>query len=154
MITKERIQQLLEEFLAENEGVFLVSLKIGGGNQIEVFIDSFQGVKMGDCVKLSRHVEGNLVREEEDFALQIASAGLSEPFKVFKQYEKNVGRKVEVKLKGGEKVLGSMLSAEEGKGIVLETKSREKIGKKKQVVVKRHELAFEQIDQTKIVISF
>ena len=154
MITKERIQQLVDEFLIEGEGLFLVSLKIGSGNQIEVLIDSFQGIKMGDCVKLSRHIEGNLDREEEDFALQIASAGLSEPFKVFKQYEKNLGRKVDVKLKGGEKILGTMLTAEEGKGIVLETKIREKIGKRKKVVVKQHELAFEQIDQTKIVISF
>ena len=154
MIKKERIQQLVDEFLAEHEEIFFVSLKIGGGNQIEVLIDSFQGVKMGDCVKLSRHIEGNLDREEEDFALQIASAGLSEPFKVFKQYEKNVGRKVDVKLKGGEKILGTMLSIEEGKGIILETKNREKIRKKKQLVVKRHELSFEQIDQTKIVISF
>ncbi len=154
MIKKERIQQLVDEFLAEHEEIFFVSLKIGGGNQIEVLIDSFQGVKMGDCVKLSRHIEGNLDREEEDFALQIASAGLSEPFKVFKQYEKNVGRKVDVKLKGGEKILGTMLSIEEGKGIILETKNRKKIRKKKQLVVKRHELSFEQIDQTKIVISF
>ena len=154
MIKKERIQQLVDEFLAEHEEIFFVSLKIGGGNQIEVLIDSFQGVKMGDCVKLSRHIEGNLDREEEDFALQIASAGLSEPFKVFKQYKKNVGRKVDVKLKGGEKILGTMLSIEEGKGIIVETKNREKIRKKKQLVVKRHELSFEQIDQTKIVISF
>ena len=109
---------------------------------------------MGDCVKLSRHIEGSLDREEEDFSLQVASAGLSEPFKVFQQYEKNVGRKVDVKLRGGEKILGTMLSAEEGKGIVLETKKREKVGKKKQVVVKQHELDFEQINQTKIVISF
>ena len=124
MINKERIQQLVDEFLAEHEEIFFVSLKIGGGNQIEVLIDSFQGVKMGDCVKLSRHIEGNLDREEEDFALQIASAGLSEPFKVFKQYKKNVGRKVDVKMKGREKILGTILSAEEGKGIVLETKKR------------------------------
>ena len=154
MITKERIQQLVDEFLIENEGIYLVSLNIGGGNQIEVLIDSFQGVKMGDCVKLSRHIEGNIDREEEDFALQIASAGLSEPFKVFKQYEKNIGRKVDVQLKGGKKILGTMLSVEQAKGIVVETKSREKIGKKKQVVLKKHQLDFEQIDQTKIVISF
>lgn len=154
MITKERIQRLVDEFLTEKEGVFLVQLKIGVGNQIEVLIDSFEGINMGDCVKLSRHIEGSLDREEEDFSLQVASAGLSEPFKVFQQYEKNVGRKVDVKLRGGEKILGTMLSAEEGKGIVLETKKREKVGKKKQVVVKQHELDFEQINQTKIVISF
>ena len=134
--------------------IFLVSLKVGGGNQIEVRIDSFEGIKMGDCVRLSRHIEGSLDREEEDFSLQVASAGLGEPFKVYQQYEKNIGRKVDVKLKGGEKILGKMLSAIPDEGIVLETKNREKIGKKKQVVVKEHKLAFEQIDQTKIVISF
>tara|TARA_B100000886_G_C20205510_1_gene400204 strand:+ start:188 stop:652 length:465 start_codon:yes stop_codon:yes gene_type:complete len=154
MITKVRIQQLVDEFLTGNEGMFLVALKIGGGNQIEVLLDSFQGIRMGDCVKLSRHIEENLNRDEEDFSLQIASAGLSEPFKVFNQYEKNVGRKVEVKLNDGEKISGTMLSVEEGKGIVLETKNREKIGKKKQIVVKQHELSFEQINQTKIIISF
>lgn len=154
MIEKRRIQQLVDDFLAKEKGFFLVSLKVGGGNQIEVRIDSFEGIKMGDCVRLSRHIEGSLDREEEDFSLQVASAGLGEPFKVYQQYEKNIGRKVDVKLKGGEKILGKMLSAIADEGIVLETKNREKIGKKKQVVVKEHKLAFEQIDQTKIVISF
>lgn len=154
MIEKGRIQQLVDDFLAKENGFFLVSLKVGGGNQIEVRIDSFEGIKMGDCVRLSRHIEGSLNREEEDFSLQIASAGLGEPFKVFQQYEKNIGRKVDVKLKGGEKILGKMLSVIVDEGIVLETKNREKIGKKKQVVVKEHKLAFEQIEQTKIVISF
>lgn len=154
MIEKRRIQQLVDDFIAKEKGFFLVSLKVGGGNQIEVRVDSFEGIKMGDCVRLSRHIEGSLDREEEDFSLQVASAGLGEPFKVFQQYEKNIGRKVDVKLKGGEKILGKMLSAIADEGIVLETKNREKIGKKKQVVVKEHKLAFEQIDQTKIVISF
>ena len=154
MIIKESIQGLVDEFLHENEAVFLVSLKIGGGNQIEILIDSFEGIKVRDCVRLSRHVEGNLDREEEDFGLQVASAGLEESFKVFPQYQKNVGRKVDVKLLGGQKIEGTMLSAEEGKGIVLETKRREKVGKKKQVIVEQHELDFQQIDQTKIIISF
>ena len=151
---KERIQHLVDEFLNKHKEIFLVSLKIGVGNHVEVLIDSFQGIKMGDCVKLSRYIEGSLDRDEEDFALQIASAGLSEPFKVFKQYEKNIGRKVDVKLKGGEKILGTLLSADEEGGIVLETKERKKIGKKKEMVVKQHKFVFEQINQTKIVISF
>lgn len=153
MIEKRRIQQLVDDFLAKENG-FLVSLKVGGGNQIEVRIDSFEGIKMGDCVRLSRYLEGSLDREEEDFSLQVASAGLGEPFKVFQQYEKNIGKKVDVTLKGGEKILGKMLSADADEGIVIETKNREKIVKKKQVVVKEHKLAFEQIDRTKIVISF
>lgn len=154
MISKEYIQQLVDEFLSENEGCFLVSLKIGGGNQIEVLIDSYQGIMMKDCVSLSRHIEGNLDREEEDFGLQVASAGLSEGFKVFQQYDKNIGREIDVKLRGGEKMLGKLLSATEGEGIVLETTKKVKVGKKKQEVVEEHQLPFEQIDQTKIVISF
>lgn len=154
MISKEYIQQLVDEFLSENEGCFLVSLKIGGGNQIEVLIDSYQGIMMKDCVSLSRHIEGNLDREEEDFGLQVASAGLSEGFKVFQQYDKNIGREIDVKLRGGEKMLGKLLSATEGEGIVLETTKKVKVGKKMQEVVEEHQLPFEQIDQTKIVISF
>jgi ribosome maturation factor RimP len=154
VISKEYIQQLVDEFLSENEGCFLVSLKIGGGNQIEVLIDSYQGIMMKDCVSLSRHIEGNLDREEEDFGLQVASAGLSEGFKVFQQYDKNIGREIDVKLRGGEKMLGKLLSATEGEGIVLETTKKVKVGKKKQEVVEEHQLPFEQIDQTKIVISF
>ena len=119
-----------------------MSLKVGGGNQIEVRIDSFEGIKMGDCVRLSRHIEGSLDREEEDFSLQVASAGLGEPFKVFQQYEKNIGRKIDVKLKGGEKIIGKMLSAIADEGIVLETKNREKIGKKKASSSKRTQASF------------
>ena len=74
MITKENIQELVDEFINENEAIFLVSLKIGLGNQIEILIDSFQGIKVRDCVRLSRHIEGSLDREEEDFGLQVASA--------------------------------------------------------------------------------
>ena len=65
---------------------------------------------MGDCVKLSRHIEGNIDREEEDFALQIASAGLSESFKVFKQYEKKCWPKGRCKVEGRREDFGTMLS--------------------------------------------
>ena len=74
-------------FLLSMKEIFFVSLKIGGGNQMMVS-RFFQGVKMGDCVKLSRHIEGNLDREEEDFALQIASAGLGEHSKFLSNAKK------------------------------------------------------------------
>ena len=154
MIDKKIVAELLHEFLDERPSFFLVSLKISSSSQIEILIDSFEGISIKDCIQLSRHIEGSFDREEVDFSLQVASAGLSEPFQVFKQYEKYVGRTVDVQLKGGKQLLGKMLSADEQKGITLETKRKEKIGKKKKEVIEEHAFSFDQIDKTKIVISF
>ena len=154
MLNKEVVKNLIDECICENESIFLVDLKISSSNQIEVLIDSLDGISIKNCMSLSRHIEHNLDREECDFSLQVASAGLSEPFKVFQQYKKSVGKNVNVFLKGGKKLLGKMLDAQEGKGIVLETTRKEKVGKKKTQIIEQQSFSFDQIDKTKIVISF
>jgi ribosome maturation factor RimP len=154
MIDKNKVSDLLHEFLDERPSFFLVSLKISSSSQIEILIDSFEGISIKDCIQLSRHIEGSFDRDEVDFSLQVASAGLSEPFQVFKQYQKYVGRIVDLQLKGGTQLLGKMLSADEKKGITIETKHKEKVGKKKKEVIQEHAFTFDQIDKTKIVISF
>jgi ribosome maturation factor RimP len=103
---------------------------------------------------LSRHIENNLDREECDYSLTVSSAGLGEPFKVFKQYQKYIGKNINVFLKEGKELMGKMIEAEEGKGIILETSRQEKIGKKKTNIIEQQSLDFDQIDKTKIVISF
>ena len=103
MLNKEIIKNLVEEFIFENESIFLVELKVSSSNQIEILIDSLQGISIKNCMSLSRHIENKLDREECDFSLQVASAGLSEPFKVFQQYKKSIGKNVNVFLKGGKK---------------------------------------------------
>ena len=132
----------------------MVEKKVSASNQIEILIDSFDHISIKDCVMLSRHIESNLNRDETDFSLQVASAGLSEPFKVFDQYKKYIGKDVDVLLKGGQRVIGKMLEANEKKGLVIETKKKEKIGKKKVEVVDTHSYPFDKIEKTKIVISF
>jgi ribosome maturation factor RimP len=154
MLSKEKVQELIDEFIFENDAVFLVSFKMSPSNQIEVLIDSTDGISVKNCIELSRHIEGNFDREEVDFSLLVSSAGLSEPFKVFKQYKKNIGKNVNVFLKEGKKLFGKMIDAEEGKGITLETTRKEKIGKKKTNITEQHSFSFDQIDKTKIVISF
>ena len=154
MLNKEIIKNLVEEFIFENESIFLVELKVSSSNQIEILIDSLQGISIKNCMSLSRHIENKLDREECDFSLQVASAGLSEPFKVFQQYKKSIGKNVNVFLKGGKKLLGKMLDAQEGIGIVLETTRKEKVGKKKKQIIEQQSFSFDQIDKTKIVISF
>jgi ribosome maturation factor RimP len=154
MITIDKIQKLAEEKLAEGTN-FIVDIAVKTGNKIIVLLDNDNGVSIGDCVAMSRHIESNLDREAADFELNVMSPGLSEPFKILRQYQKNIGKHVDVVTKEGKKLSGKLLKAEES-GIELETKVKETVaGKKgKQLIINNINLTFNQIKETKIVISF
>lgn len=154
MLKKELIFKLVSDYIQQKESIFLVDMKVSKSNQIEVFIDSFDGISIKNCISLSRQIESNLDRDECDFSLQVASPGLGEPFKVFKQYKKSIGRVVSVFLKDGKELLGKILNAKEKEGIILETITSKKQGKKKTQIIERQSISFDQIDKTKIVISF
>lgn len=145
---------MANERLAEI-GKFLVSVSVQTGNKIRVEIDGMDGVGISDCVSVSRNIEHNLDREEEDFELEVTTAGLDQAFKVPEQYQKNVGREVQVKLKEGGKIKGKLVKAERDT-ITLEEKRKERVeGKKKKVeITEQIELDKGKIEETKIVISF
>ena len=153
MINK-KVQLLIENYLSENEKIFLVSLNFSASNHIEVLIDSFSGINISDCITLNRYIENGLNRDEEDFSLKVSSAGLTEPFKVFKQYEKNIGKKVKVQLNNGNVLIGKMVGADSKKGLLLEMKKREKIGKQKLVIKESLNINFKEINKTSIILSF
>jgi ribosome maturation factor RimP len=157
MISKKKVQALAEERIEElDKGLYIVEITISSGNVIRIELDAEEGnVAIEDCVSVSRNVEHNLDREEQDFELQVSSAGLDKPLRVVKQYIKNIGEEVKVKLKEKGKIEGVLKSADNN-GITVETTTKERLeGKKKKVtVVKEHHLSFEEINETKIVISF
>jgi len=154
MITTEKIEGLVAEKIAEKE-CFLVELGVKDGNDIFVEIDSFNGVSIQDCMAISKAIEANLDREEEDFQLNVSSAGLDKPFRVLKQYQKNIGREVKVILQGAGKVIGELKEVTDD-GIEVEFSYKEKIEgkKKKQTIVKQEQIPFENIKETTIIISF
>lgn len=154
MISVDKISKIAEEKLAEGTN-FIVDIAIKSGNRITVLLDNDNGVSIGDCVAMSRHIESNLDREAEDFELNVMSPGLSEPFKILRQYEKNIGNQVDVVTKEGKRLTGKLLKASD-LGIELETRSKERVeGKKgKQLIINNVNLTFNQIKETKIVISF
>lgn len=154
MITQERIIALVEEKIAETD-IFIVEVLVKPGNKIEIFIDRDSGLALEDCLRVSRHVEGNLDREVEDYALDVSSPGVGRPLKLKRQYLKNIGRHVEVKLTDGAKIEGVMTSADDTK-IVVRTSAKEAVeGKKgKKLVERDNEVPFDTIAETKIVISF
>jgi ribosome maturation factor RimP len=151
MITKEKIQFLVEEVLSND--MFIVDITVGTGNQILVSVDSDAGISVGECVQISRHIESNLDREVDDFSLEVSSPGLSTPLKVLRQYLKNIGREVEVVTISGEKQKGILKSAD-SMSFELDIRVKEKVDGKKVDVTKSLTYGFDQIKTVKIIISF
>ena len=138
----------------EGTDIFLVKLAVSSGNEINVLLDSDSGLTLADCKTVSRAIEFNLDREEEDFSLTVASAGIGEPL-VLRQYKKNVGRKVKVTLNEGEIIEAKMVAAND-QVVELEWKSREKkpTGKGKITVVNKRIIEHRDIKQTIVLITF
>lgn len=157
MINKSIVEELINERIAElNNGLFVVELSISTSNVIKVELDKHEGgVSVNDCMSVSRNIEHNLDREQDDFELNVSSAGLDRPFRVLPQYIKNIGRAVVVVKEDGTKLEGILKEVNESR-IILETTREEKPEgkKKKEIIVEQHELPFDDIKETKIVISF
>ncbi len=154
MSLKDKAQKLLEEALAENPSLFLIDYKIQPNNSIEVIIDGDDGVKVEDCIAISRAIEHNLDRDDEDFSLQVMSSGVSEGLQHIRQYKKNIGRKLKVKTQD-ETFEGELISVTE-EAVTLTWKAREPkpVGKGKVTVTKEANVAYENIVEAKVMITF
>ena len=117
-------------------GCFIVDVSVSKDNDITLTIEKEEGtIELDDCVSLSRFFETKFDREIEDYSLTVSSAGLDQPFKVLKQFEKAVGSKVEVSLKGGKKMV-AVLEAADQESITLKYTAQEAVeGKKKKELV-------------------
>lgn len=157
MISKKKVKQLVNERIEElDNGLFIVDLRISSSNQINVELDKYEGnVSVDDCIRVSRNVEHNLDRDEQDFELHVSSSGLDKGLRVFAQYKKNIGRDVKVKRKEGGKIEGTLIDATEEQ-IVIQNSRKERIEgkKKKQTIVEDHIVPMSNVLETKIVISF
>lgn len=153
MIKKEIIEQLTADVLTGD--FFLIQVTVKQGNNVEVIIDGDNGVSIQKCVEVSRYIEQHLDRENEDFELSVYSAGLGNPFKVYRQYVKNIGKIVDVK-QGEEKPLsGTILNVDEN-GFDLETKVsiKDEATRKKKEVKKVVRFNFTDQPEVKNSITF
>ena len=140
----------------EARGCFLVDVSVSKDNDIVVTIESENGkIELDDCVALSRYFETQFDRETEDYSLTMTSAGLDQPFKVLKQFEKAVGTKVEVQLKGGKKMVAVLEAADE-EGVTLKYSVKEAVeGKKKKELVEHVDrFTMEQVNSVRPFIEF
>ncbi|MBQ4913982.1 ribosome assembly cofactor RimP [Maribacter sp. MMG018] len=151
---KDKVRELLEIGLAEDKTLFLIDFTVSTDNKIKVIIDGDNGVTVSDCIKISRAIEHNLDREEQDFSLEVASAGATEPLVLPRQYKKNIGRKLAVET-ADKSYEGGLVEVNED-WIALEWKAREPkpVGKGKVTVQKRKEINFSDIKKAKVVLKF
>ena len=140
MITTESITKLIVQNI-EGSDVFLVEVLVKPGNAIRVHVDSPEGISIDECVKISRFVNESLDRDVEDYSLEVSSPGLGGNFRVIQQYEKNVGRDLDVLYTDGIKVKGKLVSVSDS-GIVLRDKDDDT------------EIGFNEIKTAKAIIAF
>ena len=154
MTFKDKVNGLVVEGLLEKPSIFLIDLTITDSYKIIVTLDGDNGVQLQDCIDVSRTLENNLDREEQDFSLEVASVGVGSPLKMVRQYMKNIGRTLIVKL-ASETIEAELVEVTDN-FITLSWQAREpkKIGKGKETVQKRQEIPFSEIKQAVVTVTF
>lgn len=154
MIDKKIVEELVNQWL-EGKEYFLVDIDVNASDKIVVEIDHADGVWIEDCVELSRFIESHLSRDDEDYELEVGSAGLGQPFKVEQQYLNFIGKEVEVLTTDGKKIKG-VLKAVDGRKFTVSVQEKVKIEGKKRPVLQDvdHEYCMDEVKYCKYLIKF
>ncbi|WP_299222833.1 ribosome assembly cofactor RimP [uncultured Psychroserpens sp.] len=152
---RDTVKKLLKEGLKQREDLFLIDFDVSADNTIKIVIDGDNGVLVEDCIFISRAIEHNLDREEQDFSLEVLSAGATEPLTNKRQYKKHIGRTLNIKTKEDQTIEGTLIEADDDR-INLEWKVREPkpVGKGKVTVKKQAEVSYNTISKAQVVIKF
>ncbi len=154
MTFKEKVNTLLVEGLVDKPSIFLIDLIVTDAFKVIVNLDGDNGVALQDCIDVSRFIDANLDREEQDYSLEVASVGVGSPLKLIRQYKKNIGRTLIVKT-GTENIEAELVEANDD-FVILSWKAREpkKIGKGKETVQKRLEIPYGDIKEAIVTVTF
>lgn len=155
-MNKTDIQQILNEYLEENPHLFLVELNISPSQEIEVLMDSDKGITIQECKMISRKVEAYTDLHEIDASIMVASPGVDYPLKSYRQFKKNLNRKLKVQLAGDSKAIEGTLVDVTEENITLYWKERvnKEIGKGKVTVERNENYPLEEIVKANVVLSF
>ena len=154
MIDKKFLISHIEKFLETTDN-YLIDVIIKPGNAISIEIDNDNGVNIDDCVELSRYLESKMDRDKEDFELTVGSAGLTSPLKTTRQYQKNIGKEIEVLTKKGQKLSGVLKEvSDEDFTVTISKKVRAEGAKRKTEVSEDLQFSYEEIKYTKYLIRF
>ena len=154
MSFKTQVEALIKEALDENPSLFLIDLSVSGDNSIRVLLDGDEGVSLEACMQVSRKIEHNLDREENDFSIEVSSCGVGSPLTMQRQFKKNISRKLEI-LDQEDKLVQGTLTAANDESFTLQWKAREPkpIGKGKVTITKTKEFKYGQYKNAKVIVS-
>tara|TARA_R110000868_G_scaffold15373_2_gene70015 strand:+ start:13339 stop:13827 length:489 start_codon:yes stop_codon:yes gene_type:complete len=154
MTFKEKVNLLLTEALVEKPSLFLIDLTITDAFKVIITLDDDNGVVLQDCIDISRAIDASLDREEQDYSMEVASAGVSLPLKKIRQYKKNIGRTLIVKT-NTENIEAELVEANDD-FVILSWKAREpkKIGKGKETVEKTLQIPYADIKEAIVTVTF
>ena len=154
MTFKEKVNLLLTEALVEKPSLFLIDLTITDAFKVIITLDDDNGVVLQDCIDISRMIDASLDREEQDYSMEVASAGVSSPLKKIRQYKKNIGRTLIVKT-NTENIEAELVEANDD-FVILSWKAREpkKIGKGKETVQKTLQIPYADIKEAIVTVTF
>jgi ribosome maturation factor RimP len=153
MITQEQVEQIIHEKIEGSE-IFLVAVIMNPGNNIHVHLDTFKGINIDECVEVSRYIVSKMDKEVEDYNLEVSSPGLDSSFRVKQQYEKNLGKQVEIIKNDGSKINAKLLKYSGDKIEVEAMVKPVSPEKSKKLVAQVLTIVLEDIKTIKSVISF
>lgn len=154
MTDKKALVEFIERRL-EGTPYFLVEVNVTPSNEITVEIDSMERVDIDFCVELTRAIEEAFPRDDEDYELEVGSAGLTSPFKVRRQYEKNIGNEVEVLAADGKKYRGELVSAGPDEFTIVSVEKVRREGSKRPVEEEvERSFAYDKVKYTKYLLEF
>ena len=155
MNIEKRVAELVDEKITEIErpDLFLVSAKLQPNGVLMIHVDGDNGIGIAECVQISRYVGFKL--EEEDviktaYNLEVSSPGIDTPLTIPRQYTKNIGRNLALKMVDGAKREGKLNGITED-AILLEEQIKQK-GKKAEII--ESTIPLDKITETKVLISF
>ncbi len=153
MISEKQIKKWAEEQL-EGTDRFVIHVKVSTDNAINVIVDSDTGVSIDNCIALSRYIEHQLDRDEEDFELKVLSSGLEFPFSMLRQYKKYIEKRIQLKLENGSEKKGILQEAN-NEYIILQEETEKRYKKTiKRITGESVRISMDEIKEAKAVIEF
>lgn len=150
VIVKQEIIKVADLKIKELDG-FLVDVKVNTNNVITIFFDRMEGVRVEHCLEVSKYVEAHFDRDVDDYELTVCSAGLDNAFMVDEQYQKSIGKEVNVLLANGKRKTGIILSYD---GTLIIEVVKKKKGSRKTYITEHVNILKEEIKETKLKINF
>jgi ribosome maturation factor RimP len=150
---EKRVKELVEEKIADKPNLFLVDIKMHSNGKLMILVDGDNGIGIDDCVAISRHVGFHLEEEnviETAYNLEVSSPGIDTPLTSLRQYTKNIGRSLAIKMADGAKREGKLKGITED-AVIIDEIIKEK-GKKAETV--ESVIPIDKITETKVLISF